>query len=411
MSINIANIRQLEIRLHGHPVGNMTRLASDQHVFAFDEAYLADPNRDTLSLSFKRRGGGLLETTRSVRQRLPEFFSNLLPEGHLRHYIAEKVGVHTDREFALLAFLGQDLPGAITAIPVGDDGSVPTSLNLPASDAETGDGALRFSLAGVQLKFSAVMEANGGLTVPADGIGGKWIVKLPSNSYPLVPENEYAMMKLARAIGIDVPDIRLVSIDGIKGLPASAARMAGQALIVRRFDREADGGLVHIEDFAQVFGIFPSEKYRHRSYANIAAVLAAECGSSAAEDFFRRIVFTTFIGNGDMHLKNWSLIYRDRKAPSLAPAYDYVATLPYIQGDSHGLSFGKSKNLHTITRGQVRRFADTAGLAPAPLWSIVEEVVETIPAAWRAHEPRAALRGQLDEAIDRHVSAVAAAVR
>ena len=31
--------------------------------------------------------------------------------------------------------------------------------------------ALRFSLAGVQLKFTAVMEATGGLTVPAGGMG------------------------------------------------------------------------------------------------------------------------------------------------------------------------------------------------------------------------------------------------
>ena len=39
---------------------------------------------------------------------------------------------------------------------------------------------VRFSLAGVQLKFSAVMEASGGLTIPAKGIGGSWIVKMPS---------------------------------------------------------------------------------------------------------------------------------------------------------------------------------------------------------------------------------------
>ena len=38
---------------------------------------------------------------------------------------------------------------------------------------------LRFSLAGVQLKFSAINEASGGLTIPAKGVGGSWIVKLP----------------------------------------------------------------------------------------------------------------------------------------------------------------------------------------------------------------------------------------
>jgi hypothetical protein len=32
------------------------------------------------------------------------------------------------------------------------------------------ENVMRFSLASVQLKFSAIMEASGGLTVPADGM-------------------------------------------------------------------------------------------------------------------------------------------------------------------------------------------------------------------------------------------------
>jgi serine/threonine-protein kinase HipA len=46
--------------------------------------------------------------------------------------------------------------------------------------------AYRFSLANVQLKFSALGKANkahankrGGFTIPAAGVGGSWIVKLP----------------------------------------------------------------------------------------------------------------------------------------------------------------------------------------------------------------------------------------
>ena len=56
------------------------------------------------------------------------------------------------------------------------------------------EAVLRFSLAGVQLKFSAVMEASGGLTIPAGGMGGSWIVKLPSARFAAVPENEFAML-------------------------------------------------------------------------------------------------------------------------------------------------------------------------------------------------------------------------
>jgi len=34
---------------------------------------------------------------------LPPFFSNLLPEGHLREYLAARAGVKPGREFFLLA--------------------------------------------------------------------------------------------------------------------------------------------------------------------------------------------------------------------------------------------------------------------------------------------------------------------
>ena len=48
------------------------------------------------------------------------------------------------------------------------------------------------------------MEATGGLTIPAGGMGGSWIVKLPSARFAAVPENEYAMLALARAVGTGV---------------------------------------------------------------------------------------------------------------------------------------------------------------------------------------------------------------
>ncbi len=143
-------------------------------------------------------------------------------------------------------------------------------------------GALRFSLAGVQLKFSAVMESSGGLTIPAQGIGGSWIVKLPSLQFAAVAENEFVMLELARSIGIRVPRIQLVPVRSIEGLPAEAASLAGNALAVERFDRGPGGQRIHMEDFAQVYGVFPEGKYKGVSYANIASVLAAETGETGA---------------------------------------------------------------------------------------------------------------------------------
>ncbi|WP_131725411.1 HipA domain-containing protein [Rhodobacter capsulatus] len=91
--------------------------------------------------------------------------------------LSARAGVNAGREFRLLRALGQDLPGAITMTPAEGDDS-PAGGYADMAEGQGGRTMLRFSLAGVQLKFSAVHAAGGGLTIPASGIGGNWIVKL-----------------------------------------------------------------------------------------------------------------------------------------------------------------------------------------------------------------------------------------
>ena len=394
------------MKLHGRQIGFINRLGGDHHLFSFEQSYIDDPDRPTLSLSYKGQSGGLVMPTRAVTTRLPTFFSNLLPEGHLRDYLAARADVKPQREFFLLAILGADLPGALVVEPMEGNKAAHEGEDQQ-EEQRVGETALRFSLAGVQLKFSAVMEATGGLTIPASGMGGSWIVKLPSARFAAVPENEYAMLALARAVGIEVPENRLIDIATINGLPHDAGAMKGQALAVQRFDRGPGGESVHMEDFAQVFGLFPDDKYRERSYANIAAVLWAETGEAGTYDFFRRLVFSVLIGNADMHLKNWSLLYPDRRTPVFSPAYDFVATLPYIPNDTLALSFGGSRSLTEITTDQVRRFADTARLPASPLWPMVTDMTERTVAAWENLDEKSRMPEEMRKAIGEQILAVA----
>ena len=415
MRFDPKKLNALSVRLHGKHIGIITRLAGDRQLFAFEQHYIDDPQRSTLSLSFKGSTGGLVTNFRPVGRRVPVFFSNLLPEGPLRDYLAKRAQVNPDREFFLLAVLGADLPGALVVAPL--EGDEQSSEPHDALDDETrdashgGEGPLRFSLAGVQLKFSAVMEASGGLTIPAGGLGGSWIVKLPSARFKAVPENEFVMLELARRIGISVPENKLIDIASIKGLPEQAHTVEGMALAVKRFDRLPDGAPVHMEDFAQVFGEFPSSKYKFHSYANLAAVLWAEIGEDAVREFVRRLVFTVVIGNADMHLKNWSLLYPDRRTPALSPGYDFVATLPYIPNDTLALSFGDSRSLSEFTPEQMRRFADTARIPASPLWKIAVETAERTAESWKTLEQADVLPKDLRETIGKQILSVAASIR
>jgi serine/threonine-protein kinase HipA len=415
MKFDPKKLNALSVELYGRRIGVINRLAGDRHLFAFEQDYLDDPGRPTLSLSFKGEDGGLVTATRPVSVRVPPFFSNLLPEAHLREYLAMRAGVKPEREFFLLAMLGEDLPGAVVVVPRDQehDDAHHDAAHAHAADADDrdGDGALRFSLAGVQLKFSAVIEASGGLTIPVNGMGGSWIVKLPSARFPAVPENEHVMLELARAVGITVPENRLVDIREIEGLPEDAAGVEGNALAVKRFDRGPEGRRIHMEDFAQVFGLFSRDKYDRRSYANVAAVLWAETGQEGAYEFVRRLAFTALIGNADMHLKNWSLLYPDRRTPVLSPAYDFVATLPYMPKDKLALNFGDSRSLAEITVDQVRRFADTARMPASPVWQIITDTAERSVAAWETLEEARALASEMRTSIGNQILRVARAIR
>jgi serine/threonine-protein kinase HipA len=192
----------------------------------------------------------------------PPFFANLLPEGPLRDYLAECASVKPEREFFLIGALGRDLPGALEIQPT--DHSTPRDESAavstdPTPDLEP-DAGLHFSLAGVQLKFSAVQDTAGRFTIPDDGVGGSWIVKLPSTRFPNLPENEFAMMELARRVGISIPDTKLTPLNRISGLPKGIEAAGERAYVIKRFDRAPNGKQIHIEDFAQVFGVYPERK-------------------------------------------------------------------------------------------------------------------------------------------------------
>src|ERR1700730_13205077 len=185
--------RILNLYLSDQLVAQLTSIPGDRSILTLTEAYVADGNRPTLSLGFKSSAGGIAYTPKARQTRIDPYLSNLLPEGKLREYVADRDGIHPDREFELLRILGEDLPGGLIARldnenePV--DAATPNSANAPAHD-----GPIKFSLAGVQMKLSALKDATGGLTIPASGKGGNWIVKFPSERFAAVPENEYWMM-------------------------------------------------------------------------------------------------------------------------------------------------------------------------------------------------------------------------
>jgi len=183
------------------------------------------------------------------------------------------------------------------------------------------------------------------------------------------------MMKLAALVGIDVPEIGLVPIRDIQGLPDDIAELKGNAFIIKRFDRTVDGRRIHMEDFAQIFAVYPDRKYEHANHANIATVIAAEIGMNGIEDYIQRLVFNLLIGNGDMHLKNWSLIYPGGQKAALAPAYDYVSTIAYIADDKFALNLASEKVFTQISEHHFSWLAKKAKLSEKMVLRVVRDTI------------------------------------
>jgi len=398
-----SNVSTLNVFLYDELVGTITNVGSDRSLFALAQDYIENADRSTLSLGFKDSLGELITDFKPTQTKLLPFFSNLLPEDEMRRYLAERASVNPEREFFLLWVLGQDLTGAVTIKPADGEELPPGVSESVDGDDESKDGAMRFSLAGVQLKFSAVQHALGGLTIPANGMGGSWIVKLPSSKFGGVPENEFSMMELARKMGMNVPETQLLNIGDIENIPDGIGQFGHSAFAIKRFDRVDGGGSVHIEDFAQVFGVYPNDKYKKASMRNIAEVIGIEGQEGDIAEFTRRLVFNTLIGNADMHLKNWSLIYNDKRSASIAPAYDFVSTIPYIADKNAALKVSRSKKFSDFTMDELSHLAAKARLPEKLVLDTAEETVSRFHEIWQKEKNNLALSSGVIEKIGQHL--------
>ena len=405
----MADISVLEVRLYDEPIGTLTRVEGDRTIFAFNEEYVNDPQRPTLGLRFKDAYGELITEFKMRQTKVMPFFSNLLPEGHMRRYLADMANVNPEREFFLLWVLGQDLAGAITIVPADGEDLPPTAqrnLEGDESGERNEDSVLRFSLAGVQLKFSAINEATGGLTIPAKGVGGSWIVKLPSREYRQVPENEFSMMTMARLVGIDIPAIQLIDVNSITNLPAGIDSLGGNAFAIERFDRLSDGSKVHIEDFAQVFNVYPHNKYKKASFRDIAEVVGIESSDEDISELVRRLTFNSLIGNSDMHLKNWSMMYPDRHNAALAPAYDFVSTTPYIPDDNAALTVSRTKRFDGFSEDELSHLSARARLPERMVIESARETVELFRQHWNSEKHNLPLTQEVVTAVEHQLQIV-----
>ncbi len=383
-------VNVLQLSIHGVLIGYLAGYKNGRNVFSIAETFKNNPQRPTFTLithpNFPN-AARLMAEPWSRNQRLHPVLSNLLPEGSLRELIARGLKIHVDNEFHMFAYLGGDLPGALEAKPISPEEVPDSALNThgkaTAVPFEKVTQANKFSLAGVQMKFS-MKEKDGRYTVPDGSTLGDWIIKTPSTRHKFLPLNEYTAMSLAQLGGVEIPEIKLVGLDTLDHLPPINLPDETYAFAIQRFDR-AGHQRIHMEDFAQVLVKYPHEKYDAVSYETIGKVIHDFSGDGLADaqQFARRLLVNILLANGDAHLKNWSFLYPDRMTPRLSPAYDIVTTQVYIEHETqYALNLGKTKNWYTVTMAHFESWAEKSGIPWRVIKPHLDDTLNKARAMW-----------------------------
>lgn len=316
---------QATVFLHGEAVGDLKQVGRDL-TFRFRESYITDLRRPTLGTHFNAH----LHDSFLGSVPAPTWFDHLLPEGQLKKLVEQAYHRSNLSKLELLLALGHDLPGAVEILPADEtsqysptrNASRPKEILNPTASVIS---PLRFSLAGLNLKFSGANLGERFVAGATSEDGKPSILKLPDSRFPNLPVNENLTMRLASQAGINVPQTSLVHREDIENV--AEHNFAGEewGYVIERFDR-APNSRVHIEDFLQVRGQELSDAAKYTgNQQTLFNIVRTYTDTEDYVEAIRRFVFNCLVGNADAHWKNWSLVYPDRVEPKLSPAYDLVA--------------------------------------------------------------------------------------
>lgn len=297
---------------------------------------------EALSLTMPLRNESYLHSE------LHPIFQMNMPEGALREALERATAkYYGSDDLTLLTILGANQIGRVVYSPKGKPIEAQTDSDLQLDDLLNHQDANLFNellsryakrsgVAGVQPKV--LVDIQNRLSLPVD----RYIVKSWGEEYPHLGCNEYICMNVAQKSGLDVPETYLSD--------------NGKLLISKRFDLDEAGNAMGFEDFCVLQAKGTKQKYDSsiEQCANtIHQYVSAEFKAECLADFYKLTYLNVRIRNGDAHLKNLGIKYaslsdyRSHQIPNvarkLAPIYDLVSTVPYINNDTMALTLTGSK--------------------------------------------------------------------
>ena len=303
----------------------------------------ADPDQAAVAL--------LMPPSQSLTWHEGELFAPMdqnMPEGDLFMRIRQLFPKQALTPMHLLALIGRngigrlgyslaDVPAATPPPTISKAELVKTRYSpqvfdeLVAAYLSTGAG-----IAGIQPKIMVPDRP----TVPIPSL----IVKAASAAYPGLAANEYLCLSAARSAGIDVTgntlsdDGQVLILDRFDMVahakPGANVRRVAQVNQDNQADQVDRVERLGFEDIAALAGLRVREVLSDRkyqgSYQRVAELLRQlQLHAENLQRFFEQVAFSVMVRNGDAHLKNFGVLYRNASQVWLAPMYDVVTTSIY----------------------------------------------------------------------------------
>lgn len=360
-----------------YKVGTLEGTDHNDTVFTYDGAYLNDTSAAALSVSLP------LEEVSFDPVKTRIFFEGMLPEGFIRHSLADRMHIDESDYISMLHNLGRECIGAVRITT--DDETIDEEY-IPVTKQEieqlAAEGATKsteivtkthLSLAGASGKVGLYYdESSDKWYLPVGTAPSTHIVKQSQVRLSGIVTNERLSMLTAAKCGIDTAESFIIN--------TGSADKEEILYATKRYDRLITDGSrkigallrparLHQEDFAQVLGIPSSRKYEKEDDHYLAQMfkLLREYSTDPIEDQLKlwdRVIFNCLIGNTDAHIKNFSLLYSpDMRSIRLAPAYDIVSTVVYESSTREmSMKIGKAMDIDDVTEKSFEQAASEAGL-------------------------------------------------
>jgi serine/threonine-protein kinase HipA len=382
----VKNHVHIRVGRAGKPVGQLTFVKDGRReysVFAYEAAWLADPERFAISPDLPLIQGHVTRKSPTAEDScFPFALADTAPDAWGKRVITRAFARRRDKDPSLPFLTSFDYLAAV------DDFSRIGALRLEADDGaflQSSKPHRTPPLIELEHLYAASRAVENGTESPEDleflqgratslgGLRPKCTIleedgRLAIGKFPSIGDDrsvtrgEVLALALARRAGIDAAAARIVMIESTP------------VAVIRRFDRTDDDARIAYLSGASML---QAQRHEDRSYTELVDILRASSArpTDDARELWRRLVFNLLITNVDDHLWNIGILYAGEGLWRLAPAFDLN---PFPEKLRESKTWLSESSGPITSLDQLLGEANYFGLTPADAQTIVVAVASAV---------------------------------